>query len=112
VIFQPHRYSRTFHLYQEFGKAFSDADVLILTDIYSAGESPIDNVNGELIYKEVINSGHKDVKYIPEKENISDYLLDIIHDGDLVITMGAGDICKVGDELVEKLAKSPNAGSV
>ena len=112
VIFQPHRYSRTFHLYQEFGKAFGDADVLILTDIYSAGESLIDNVNGELIYKEVINSGHKDVKYIPEKENISDYLLDIIHDGDLVITMGAGDICKVGDELVEKLAKSPNAGSV
>jgi len=112
VIFQPHRYSRTFHLYQEFGKAFGDADVLILTDIYSAGEQPIENVDGESIYKEAIKSGHKDVKYMPEKDKIADYLLDIIQDGDLVITMGAGDVWKVGEELIDKLPKRQNASSL
>ncbi len=112
AVFQPHRFSRTYHLFREFGKAFGNADVLILTDIYSAGERPIQNVSGDSIYNKVVDSGHKDVKYIQEKEKIADYLLDIVQAGDMVITMGAGDIWKVGEELVSRLTKKQNANSI
>ena len=92
-VFQPHRYSRTKLLLKEFGSAFSDADVLVLTDIYSAGEKPIEGVTGE------------DVSYIPNIEGIAEYLVDFVEDGDLVITMGAGNIYTVGEELVEMLKR-------
>ena len=101
-VFQPHRYTRTKLLLKEFGNAFIGADLLVLTDIYSAGEEKIDGINGESILKEVLAT-NKEISYIPEREKIAEYLLDNVTSGDLVITMGAGDIYKTGEELIEKL---------
>ncbi|MDL2280425.1 UDP-N-acetylmuramate--L-alanine ligase [Selenomonadales bacterium OttesenSCG-928-I06] len=104
-VFQPHRYSRTNHLYKEFGQSFRNADLLILTDIYSAGETPIEGVSTKLIIDEATKNSNQEIIYIKEKENIAAYLEKIIIPGDLIITMGAGDIFKIGEELKEKLAK-------
>ena len=104
-VFQPHRYSRTKLLLKEFGSAFKDTDVLVLTDIYAAGEKPIEGVNGESMLKEVIETTSQDVSYIPNVEEIANYLVDIVEEGDLVITMGAGNVYKVGEQLVEMLKR-------
>lgn len=103
--FQPHRYTRTQFLRREFGKAFENADLLILTDIYSAGEKPIPNVSGELIKEEVEKQTNQRVTYIPDRTKIARYLAEIVEPGDLVITMGAGNIYLAGEELVEKLTQ-------
>ncbi|MBU0573405.1 MAG: UDP-N-acetylmuramate--L-alanine ligase [Candidatus Margulisiibacteriota bacterium] len=107
AIFQPHRFSRTFHLASEFGSAFQEADQVILTDIYSAGEKPIPNVDGRTLLREVENH-HKNVKYIKRKEKIADFLKDIVAPGDIVITMGAGDIHTVCKELLARLKMKDN----
>ncbi len=96
VIFQPHRYTRIYHLIEDFAKAFDQADRVIITDIYSAGEKPIENLTGESLYKLIQANGHKGVTYIPDKDSIVEYVKGIISPGDMVITMGAGDIWKVG----------------
>lgn len=101
AIFQPHRYSRTLNLFNQFGEAFVDADLLVLTEIYSAGEAPIQNVDGKLISKEV--EKHQDVLYIQRKERIPEILMKTLKSGDMVITMGAGDIHTVGKELLSRL---------
>ena len=104
-VFQPHRYSRTQLLHEEFGKAFRSADLLVLTDIYAAGEAPIEGVSGEPILQEVRRQSGQSVVYLPEREKLASYLQKEIQEGDLVITMGAGDIYKTGEELVELLQK-------
>ena len=104
-VFQPHRYSRTKLLIKEFGEAFKEADGLVLTDIYAAGEEKIEGVSGESILKEVMETTDQDVSYIPKREDIAPYLLDMVEEGDLVVTMGAGDIYKTGEELVEMLKR-------
>jgi len=106
AVFQPHRYSRTKLLAEKFGKAFFDADCVIINDIYSANESPIFGISGETIFKEVKKSNHRKVKYLPYKEDILSYLSEIVRPGDIIITMGAGDIWTVGQELVEQLNKT------
>lgn len=102
AVFQPHRYTRTFHLAAEFGTAFKFADQVILTDIYSAGEKPIPNVDGHTLEQEV-SKHHKNVKFIKRKERIVDYLKDMASPGDIVISMGAGDIHTICKELLAKL---------
>ena len=102
--FQPHRYTRTQLLHKEFGKAFEQADLLLLTDIYSAGERPIPGVSSELIRNAVEKNGNPEVVYIPNKNELVDYMLNILRPGDLVITMGAGDIVGIGEELAVRLA--------
>lgn len=102
-IFQPHRYSRTQLLLKEFGDAFKEADMLVLTDIYSAGEEKIQGVSGESILHEVLNKTNQTVSYIPKREDIAAAIKDQLSPGDLVITMGAGDIYKTGEELLELL---------
>ena len=102
-VFQPHRYSRTKILLKEFGTAFKDADALVLTDIYSAGEEKIEGITGESILKEVLAATNQEVSYIPSREELADFLIDRVSPGDLVITMGAGDIYKTGNELIELL---------
>ena len=97
-IFQPHRYTRTKLLLDEFGSAFVDADFLILTDIYSAGEKKIDGISGESIVNAVIEKTNQQVLYVPEREKIAEYLIELVRPGDLIITMGAGDIYKTADE--------------
>jgi UDP-N-acetylmuramate--alanine ligase len=99
-VFQPHTYSRTKEFYKDFGKAFDEADILIVTDVYPARELPIEGINGKLIADAAVQYGHKHVIYIENKENILDELKKVILPGDLVITMGAGDIWKVSNELI------------
>jgi UDP-N-acetylmuramate--alanine ligase len=103
AIFQPHRYTRTQALFNDFLTAFYDADVLILTDIYPAGEERIEGVEAEALFEGIREYGHKDVTYFKNKKEIVDHLLRIILPGDLVITLGAGDIWQVADELVSRL---------
>ncbi|MDF2500751.1 MAG: UDP-N-acetylmuramate--L-alanine ligase [Anaerosporomusa subterranea] len=102
-VFQPHRYTRTQLLKKEFGAAFSAADLLILTDVYSAGEAPIQGVNGETLKQEVDRQTQQQVVYIESKDAIALYLAGVVKPGDMVITMGAGNVYTVGEELVKRL---------
>ena len=103
AVFQPHRYSRTQALFKDFLAAFYDADVLILTDIYPAGEDRIEGVEAKALFEGIREYGHKDVAFVGDKKEIVEHLLRIISPGDLVITLGAGDIWQVSDELVKRL---------
>ncbi len=104
TVFQPHRYTRTRFLYKEFARAFTDIDLLILTDIYPASEQPIYGVTSKCIYDEVVRLRRRNVNvtYLT-KEQICQHLLNVVRKDDLVIIMGAGDIYRVADEFVEKL---------
>jgi UDP-N-acetylmuramate--alanine ligase len=103
VIFQPHRYSRTQLLLEDFAQSFQQADYLILTDIYAASEKPIPGVNAQKLLEKIkVNLKDKEVIYLT-KENILKHLLGMLSQNDLVITLGAGDIVKISDALVEKL---------
>ncbi len=103
VVFQPHLYSRTRDFYQEFGKSFLNSDVFICTDVYPAREEQINGVNGNLIAEIAQKFGHKNVHYIPDKNNVPEFMLKTVEDDDIVVTMGAGDIWKYGDKFVELL---------
>lgn len=103
VVFQPHRYTRTKALFKDFLTSFYDAEVLILTDIYPAGEDKIEGIEAEALFEGIRESGHRDVSYIPEKKEIVGNLLKRIMPGDMVITLGAGDIWQVADELIHQL---------
>jgi UDP-N-acetylmuramate--alanine ligase len=102
-VFQPHLYSRTRDFYDEFGRSFFNADVLVLTDVYPAREEPIQGVTGELIANAAREFGHKQVYYVAEKADVPGFLLDLVQEGDMVITMGAGDIWKFGEEFIRRL---------
>jgi len=102
-VFQPHLYSRTRDFYQDFGRAFFDADVLIVTDVYPAREEPIPGVTGEIIANAARQFGHKSVQYVRDKKDIPDYLMKIKRLGDIIVTMGAGDIWKYGEEFINQL---------
>jgi UDP-N-acetylmuramate--alanine ligase len=106
-VFQPHLYSRTRDFYDEFGRAFFNADVLIVTDVYPAREEPIQGVTGELIANAAKEFGHKQVHYVPEKKDVPGFLMTITRPGDMVITMGAGDIWKFGEQFIS-LRKGPH----
>jgi len=103
VIFQPHRFTRTKDLFDEFLTAFEGADRLVLTEIYSAGEDPIPGANGEALYQAIKRKGHLDVEFIPDKNDIVARLAGQLASGDVALTLGAGDIHKVGEALVERL---------
>lgn len=103
AVFQPHRYTRTRDLFNDFLKAFYQADVVVLTDIYAAGEEPIEGVKAENLYEGIKEHGHKNVVLIHDKERIASELLNIVKEGDMVITLGAGDIWKSGEELLDRL---------
>ncbi len=103
VVFQPHRFSRTRDLFNEFLSAFNDAEKLILTEVYAAGEEKIDGASGEALYKGIKGYGHKDVSFVPETSKIPSYLESVVAPGDIVITLGAGDVWKAGVMFVESL---------
>jgi len=103
VIFQPHRYTRTQLLLEEFITSFDLADYVVISDIYAASEQPIEGVNSKVLVEEIKkHNSAKNVVYLP-KEEICGHILNIITPGDMVLTIGAGDIVKIGDELAEKL---------
>ncbi|MGZ3558053.1 MAG: UDP-N-acetylmuramate--L-alanine ligase [Thermodesulfobacteriota bacterium] len=103
AVFQPHRYTRTQALFKDFLTAFYDADVLVLTDIYPAGEDRIEGVESKALFEGLREYGYKDVTYLSDKKEIVEHLLRVISPGDLVITLGAGDIWQVSEELVNRL---------
>jgi UDP-N-acetylmuramate--alanine ligase len=103
AVFQPHRYSRTKALFQDFLTAFYDADALIITDIYPAGEDRIEGVEAKSLFEGLREHGHKSVTYLADKKQIVDHLLHTSVAGDMVITLGAGDIWQVADELMKHL---------
>ncbi|MEG8948066.1 UDP-N-acetylmuramate--L-alanine ligase [Rosettibacter firmus] len=103
AVFQPHLYSRTRDFYAEFGRSFLNSDVFICTDVYPAREAPIEGVSGELIANAAKNYGHKKVYYEPDKTKIPELLKEIYKENDIIITMGAGDIWKYGEQFVEFL---------
>ena len=103
VAFQPHRYTRTKELYDDFLKCFYDADVLVLTDIYSAGEPAIEGISSETLAATIRQHGQKDVTYVPDREQIPDHLAGVVRPDDIVITLGAGNIWQAGEALLAKL---------
>jgi len=105
AVFQPHLYSRTQDLYEEFGLSFFEAEVLVITDIYPSREKPIEGVTGALIADTARNYGHRNVHYVPNKKDLAAKLEEIVKAGDIVITMGAGDIYKYGEEFAEILTQ-------
>ena len=104
VIFQPHRYSRTKFLAEEFGRCFKGAHKLILTDIYAASEEPIEGISSKIIYDRVKRHGPDDVIMLDKKE-IADHVMSHKRSGDMILVLGAGDIKDVANELSEKLNK-------
>lgn len=102
-VFQPHRYTRTSLLWERFGEVFSDADLIIVNDIYSAGEKPIEGVSARLIISAIEKHEGRDVIHLPGREETVDFLAREARPGDLVLTMGAGDVWTAGAKLVQRL---------
>ena len=109
-VFQPHRYTRTSILGERFGEAFTDADVIIISDIYSAGERPIEGVSAGIIVSAIEKHEGRDVIYLPTRQEIVDYLTRTALPGDMILTMGAGDIWSAGVELVNRLKERQKIG--
>jgi len=103
AVFQPHLYSRTRDLYKDFGSSFFDAEVCVITDVYPSREKPIEGVSGKLIADSAREYGHRQVHYVADKQELPAKLKEIVKTGDVVITMGAGDIYKYGEAFVDKL---------
>jgi len=106
VVFQPHRYTRTQALLEEFGRAFALADRVIVTSIYGAGEAPIAGADGSAVADALVRHGHPSVAFEPRLDRIAGRLKGLVAPGDLVITLGAGDVWKAGDALIELALKS------
>lgn len=103
AVFQPHRYSRTRQLYREFGQSFGQADLVVFTDIYAASEQPIEGVHTKLIIDAMPKKAGQRVVYLPGLAEVADFLANEVRQGDLVLTMGAGDIYTLGRALLKRL---------
>jgi UDP-N-acetylmuramate--alanine ligase len=103
VLFQPHRFSRTQHLWNEFSRAFNQADVLVLTDIYPASEAPIPGITSEALAAAIREAGHKNVHYIPSIPEANEFLVKEARSGDAILTIGAGSISRASNELLQLL---------
>ncbi|MEN9799061.1 MAG: UDP-N-acetylmuramate--L-alanine ligase [Pseudomonadota bacterium] len=103
VAFQPHRYSRTRDLMTDFARAFNDADVLFVTSVYAAGEEPIPHAGGAELAEQVAAFGHRDVTFVEKRAGLPEAMTKRLQPGDLVLTLGAGDITQTGPELLERL---------
>jgi UDP-N-acetylmuramate--alanine ligase len=101
AVFQPHRYSRTRALLEEFGGAFHLADIVFVTDIYPAGEEPVPGLDGSVVQDALVRHGHPDVRYEKDHDRIVKQLGEILQPGDVVLTLGAGDVWKIGENLVK-----------
>jgi UDP-N-acetylmuramate--alanine ligase len=107
VAFQPHRYTRTQSLFEEFTRAFNRADVLFVTDVYAAGEKPIEGATGKSLAEAIRAHGHHAVTYVPDKKKMGRVLYDVVEPGDIVIALGAGDINASARELLSLLQGAP-----
>ncbi len=103
VLFQPHRYSRTTDLMDEFSESFNDADRLFVIDIYPAGEKPIEGVNSDRLVESIKNKGMNDVFYLQNRQNAALQIASELKEGDVLLTLGAGDVWKIGEEILHIL---------
>jgi UDP-N-acetylmuramate--alanine ligase len=103
VIFQPHRYSRTFHLMDEFARCFYQADSVLVLNIYAASEQPIEGVTAEALVGRIRDFGHREVECAGTMENAIEAVLARAHDGDAILTLGAGNVWQAGDRILERL---------
>jgi UDP-N-acetylmuramate--alanine ligase len=111
TVFQPHRYTRTVHLRQEFLTAFNQTDVLLVMDVYAAGEAPLPGVSAADLAEGIRAHGHRDVTYVGgDKGRIVEHLVQNTRPGDLVLTLGAGDVGQLGPELLARLEAEPFGG--
>jgi UDP-N-acetylmuramate--alanine ligase len=109
LAFQPHRYTRTQDLMDDFGQVLSEADVLLVTEVYAAGEQPIANADGRAVCRAVRSRGRVEPVFVEDVLTLAEPLADLIEDGDLVITMGAGNISAVAHELPARLQSGGGA---
>ncbi len=107
VLFQPHRYSRTFHLMDEFAGAFHQADSLFVLDIYAASERPIEGVSAEALVERIRQFGHRSAEYVGSMDRGVEALLDAVRDGDLILTLGAGNVWQAGEKVLARLREKP-----
>ena len=103
VVFQPHRYTRTKDLIDEFEVSFFDADILAVLDIYPAGEAPIEGVNSENLVERLQKAGHSSVVYAKDRDDAVRHVASDARDGDIILTLGAGSVWKLGEEILNKL---------
>ena len=100
AVFQPHRYSRTEAVWEEFEAAFDDADLLVLTDIYPSGEAPRPGITGELIVEAVRRGdGYPEIIYHQDRATLPEALAELLQAGDLCLTLGAGDLVNIPEEV-------------
>ncbi len=104
VLFQPHRFSRTQDLMDDFAGSFDGVDALFVTEIYSAGEDPIDGVNGTQLAERIKKESFFPVAFVAEPQAMAEQVVSVLREGDIVLTMGAGDIWKVGQAIMERLS--------
>jgi UDP-N-acetylmuramate--alanine ligase len=103
VVFQPHRYTRTQDLMEDFARSFNNADMLFVCDIYAASEDPIEGVTAEVLTEKIRQFGHKNVQYLGDVETAAEKVREHLKEGDLLITLGAGSVSKLSDQMVEIL---------
>jgi UDP-N-acetylmuramate--alanine ligase len=109
VVFQPHRYTRTRALFDEFTRAFYQSDVLAVLPIYPAGEAAIEGVDARNLSEAIRLHGHKDVSYLESMDSGVSHLARIVREGDVVLTLGAGDVWKAGENMLQQLSETPDA---
>ncbi|GAB4248418.1 UDP-N-acetylmuramate--L-alanine ligase [Deferrisoma sp.] len=103
AVFQPHRYTRTADLLDRFATCFYDADTVLVTDVYPAGEAPIEGVTAEALVESLRTHGHRDARYVGALEGVPGAVAEAAGPGDLVVTLGAGSIGGVGGQILERL---------
>jgi UDP-N-acetylmuramate--alanine ligase len=101
AAFQPHRYSRTYHLFEDFVEAFDDADTLLVADIYPAGEAPIEGVSSHALVERIRSAGKTEVRHVPNVEDMEACIRETAGEGDAVVIMGAGNITTLADALAD-----------
>jgi UDP-N-acetylmuramate--alanine ligase len=106
AVFQPHRYTRTLHLFDDFARAFNLADVVLMLDIYPAGENQIQGITSSALIEKIKGFGHKNAMYAPNFEAIESYIIANAKEGDAVIVMGAGTVTKLSDSLSERFSRT------
>jgi UDP-N-acetylmuramate--alanine ligase len=104
LVFQPHRYSRTRDLLDDFGRVLGESDVLLVTEVYAAGEAPIAGADGRAICRAVRTRGVVEPVFVERVDDLADSLRGILHDGDVVLMMGAGSIGGVAQDLKNRFA--------
>lgn len=111
AVFQPHRYSRTAAMWRALGESLAAADLVVVTDVYGAGEMPVPGVSGKLLVDALLESApSKRTVYLPSRADVAPFLASEVREGDLVLTLGAGDVTMVGDETMARVRESDGAG--